>query len=186
MDVLQRLNADDASWPAWDNPPVAADALPDPEATRAWPLEMRYLKLQLRRWFFFCLFLLAGVLVFAGIQGKTLLWGLAILPLLLFVLGRINIQRLFASRTYMLRSRDITWRSGWLWRRVVSVPYNRIQHVETGQGVIEKWYGLASLYVFTAGKSSSDLAIPGLEAEHAEKLKDYILGQVGGLQMEEE
>jgi membrane protein YdbS with pleckstrin-like domain len=186
MDVLQRINADDASWPAWDNPPVAADVLPDPEATRAWPIETRYLQLQLRRWFFFCLTMLVSALVFAGIEGEPMLWGLAILPLLLFVLGRINIRRLYASRAYLLRSRDITWRSGWLWRRVVSVPYNRIQHVETGQGVIEKWYGLASLYVFTAGKSSSDLAIPGLEAGHAEKLKDYILGQVGGQQKEEE
>lgn len=186
MDVLQGVNTDYAAWPAWENPPVDAATLPDPEQTLAWALEVRYLKLQLRRWFFFCLFLLAGVLVFAWLQGVALFWMLAVLPPVIFVLGRINAQRLHASRAYFLRSRDITLRSGWLWRRVVSVPYNRIQHVETGQGVIEKWYGLASLYVFTAGKSSSDLAIPGLEADHAEKLKDYILGRMGALQSEEE
>lgn len=77
-------------------------------------------------------------------------------------------------RGYALRQRDITAKSGWIFRNVTTVPFNRIQHVETKEGVIERLFGLSTLQVFTAGGSASDLAVPGLPADTAIRIKEFI------------
>jgi|GEM_PF-6009490 len=46
-------------------------------------------------------------------------------------------------------------------------------------GPIERMFGLSKLKIFTAGGASSDLKIPGLLPETANKLKDYIQLKVG-------
>lgn len=77
-------------------------------------------------------------------------------------------------RGYALRKRDITAKSGWIFRNVTTVPFNRIQHVETKEGAIERLFGLSTLQVFTAGGSASDLAVPGLTADTAMRIKEFI------------
>ena len=49
-----------------------------------------------------------------------------------------------------------------------------MQHCEITEGPIQKMFELASIKIFTAGGSSSDLAIPGLHREEAYKLKEFI------------
>lgn len=56
----------------------------------------------------------------------------------------------------------------------MAIPFNRMQHSEVLQGVIDRQFGLARLAVFTAGGSSSDLVIPGLEAEQAYRMREFL------------
>jgi membrane protein YdbS with pleckstrin-like domain len=37
---------------------------------------------------------------------------------------------------------------------------------------------LAKVEIFTAGGSSSDIEIPGIEKEHAEKIKQLVMGKI--------
>ena len=46
---------------------------------------------------------------------------------------------------YALREKDISYRSGWLWRSMVTVPFNRVQHCEIKQGLIDRRFGLSRL-----------------------------------------
>jgi len=85
----------------------------------------------------------------------------------------------YAHKGYALRERDIIFKEGWIWRSTTVVPFNRIQHTEIDQGPIERMFGLSKLKIFTAGGASSDLKIPGLLPETANKLKDYIQLKVG-------
>ncbi|MFW6246478.1 MAG: PH domain-containing protein, partial [Tangfeifania sp.] len=62
--------------------------------------------------------------------------------------------------------------------KVTSVPLNRIQHVEINQGVLAKILGLSSVNIYTAGGTSSDLSIPGLREEEAQKLKAFLSGKI--------
>ncbi len=57
---------------------------------------------------------------------------------------------------------------------MITIPFNRIQHTEISRGPIERKYELSTLKIYTAGGSTSDLSIPGLEAEEAEQLKEFV------------
>lgn len=80
---------------------------------------------------------------------------------------------------YALRERDIIYKSGVFWHTVTAVPFNRIQHVEKSSTPLDRRFNLASLHLFTAGGSGGDLKIHGLPAKTAEKLRFFILEQIG-------
>jgi hypothetical protein len=105
------------------------------------------------------------------IVGAGVAWTLSIVARMLWL------QRGFARMQYALRNRDITYRRGLFSRSITSVPFNRVQHCEVNQGVVERTLDLASLKVYTAGGSSSDLSIPGLRLTRASQLKDFVLTQ---------
>ena len=81
-------------------------------------------------------------------------------------------------RGYILREKDITYRKGWLFHSQITVPFNRIQHTEINHGPIDRLFKLCQLDIFTAGGSSSDLSISGLDPKEAAKLKEYISGKL--------
>lgn len=176
MAFLQGLSTEESEDRSpWTNLPVHPDALPAPEDASGQGLSPKWLQLQVRR------ARIAGVLVLVialvgGLYFHDGRYGL-LLPVAAGVAwgGPYYLGRLFASRSWVLRQRDITYRSGWLWHRVTTLPFNRVQHCGIAQGLIEKWYGLATLEIYTAGKSSSDMRIPGLDPALAEQLKTYIL-----------
>ncbi len=82
----------------------------------------------------------------------------------------------FQYMGYALREKDISFTSGWLWRSMTTVPFNRVQHCDIKQGILDRRFGISKLTIYTAGGQSTDLMIPGLLPETAEKLKSYILG----------
>ena len=84
-----------------------------------------------------------------------------------------------ARMGYAIRDKDIVYREGVVWRRITAVPFNRIQHVETSSGPLDRRFGTATLQLFTAGGSAGDLKIAGLSAETAEDMRAFILGKVG-------
>jgi membrane protein YdbS with pleckstrin-like domain len=84
----------------------------------------------------------------------------------------------FDIKSYSLRRRDIMFTSGLIFRSFTIVPYNRIQHIEVTMGPIERTFGLASVKIFTAGGSQSDLAIPGLTVFNANRIRSFIVSQI--------
>ena len=96
--------------------------------------------------------------------------------LLLGVVQLVFIYKGFKYKGFALRTRDLTYKKGWLFKKQVTVPFKRIQHVDIKQGVIERAYGLSKLNVYTAGGNASDLSIPGIKLEDAKQYKSFILG----------
>ncbi|MDH4126059.1 MAG: PH domain-containing protein [Gammaproteobacteria bacterium] len=82
-------------------------------------------------------------------------------------------------RGYVVRDRDIIFRHGVVWRSVTAIPFNRIQHVETSSTPFDRKFELATLQLFTAGGSSGDLKIDGLESRTAEQLRVFVLQKTG-------
>lgn len=68
---------------------------------------------------------------------------------------------------------------GILFRTTSIVPYARIQHVDTRHGPVDRWLGLASLVVFTAGTRGAILTIPALAAADAEEMRDRLAALSG-------
>ncbi len=54
------------------------------------------------------------------------------------------------------------------------VPLRRIQHLDVSQDIIEREFDLGKLIVHTAGTRSSDVVLPGLAFEEAERLRDQL------------
>ena len=63
---------------------------------------------------------------------------------------------------------------GVLTRVDTSVPYVRVQHVDTRRGPIERVLGLASVVVYTAGSRGADITIPGLTPDRASELREQL------------
>jgi len=80
----------------------------------------------------------------------------------------------FPKKGYLVREKDVSFQKGLITYKLITVPFNRIQHVEVNQGILAKMYGLSSVKIYTAGGTSSDLSIPGLPVDDAQKLKAFL------------
>ncbi len=147
------------------------------------PLEKNLLKANL---IWTSLFFLIGILILLFLQygiglewlesnGKWVLIGL----ILLFILALPVTYFGFYKKSYAIREKDIIYNSGLFWRTSIAIPFNRVQHCEVSIGPIDKIFDLSTLKIFTAGGSSSDLAIEGLNPETSNRLKDFIVNKTG-------
>ncbi|MDU0354869.1 PH domain-containing protein [Paraglaciecola aquimarina] len=79
------------------------------------------------------------------------------------------------QKYYALRELDVHFSSGLFFKKMVSQPISRIQHIELKRGPIERKAGLASLQVFSAGGAMHTFEIPGLPFANAQQLRQIIL-----------
>ena len=104
--------------------------------------------------------------------------GVPFIFVVLFVLKLVLVILGFPKKGYLLREQDVSYRRGLLIYKLTTIPFNRIQHVEVSQNIIEKSFGLSSVKVFTAGGSVSDLSIPGLLPDKAHQIESFLLSKV--------
>lgn len=88
-------------------------------------------------------------------------------------------RKRFYHEGYALREKDIIHTKGYWLRTELTVPYNRVQHVEIEQGPLARAFGLGSISVYTSGDSGGDLSISGIEYPEAERIKQFIAQKVG-------
>jgi membrane protein YdbS with pleckstrin-like domain len=141
-------------------------------------LDKRYLKIIVIRIAIFAILLAAGLISFLlfsdekipGLILAAIISGIAVLILYSFIISILG----FPKKGYLLRERDISYKTGIIYYKQISVPFNRVQHVEVSQGVLGKIFHLSSVKIYTAGGNASDLSIPGLAVADAQKLKTFI------------
>ena len=102
----------------------------------------------------------------------------------LLVLGVLSYTTIlilgFRKRKYAVRDKDISYKSGLLLKKTTTVPFTRIQHLEINEGMFSRLFKLASLSVYTAGDSSDDLEIKGIEKKTAIQIKEFISSRING------
>ena len=74
---------------------------------------------------------------------------------------------------YAERNDDLLVVSGILFRRLVLVPYGRMQLVDVRRGPLERYLGLATVQLHTAA-ATTDATIPGLPPDVAGRLRDQL------------
>ncbi|MFE3847759.1 PH domain-containing protein [Flavobacterium sp. ZS1P70] len=84
----------------------------------------------------------------------------------------------FRKKRFAFRNHDVLFRHGIIATNTIVIPYNRIQHVALHEGLVSRYFGLAKIEIFTAGGSSSDIEIPGIEKEQAENIKQLLMGKI--------
>ena len=71
-------------------------------------------------------------------------------------------MRRFSTRGYSLAEERLRVVRGVLFRSDTVVPFGRVQHIDVGQGPLERVFHLATLTVHTAGTHNASVALPGL------------------------
>lgn len=122
--------------------------------------------------------LIASVFIPAPWRWLSIAAAIALLAVIM-VLLTLWVPRRYTLTGYAMESLEVHYRTGALWRQQTAVPINRIQHVEITQGPVERMLSLAKLVLYTAGGTGSDLAVPGLLQQDAEKLRNQLLQQIG-------
>ncbi len=127
-------------------------------------------------------FLLIGCFIaFFNIPAdySSISYGIFVAWAVFFALSMYLAGKQYDLAGYAVRAHDVVHKHGVWWRTVTTIPFNRMQHCEISQGPVQNIFGLATLRVFTAGGTSSDLTIDGLEHEEAKKIKGFITGKIG-------
>ncbi len=136
-----------------------------------------------------------------GVLWGVILLGLGLIPLIftlsnatelwktLVLIGYVLLCLLFVwiviwpvlevpKRGYVVRDLDLVYKFGLLSTTQSSVPFTRIQHVITKEGIFDRFYGLMSVSIITAGGLVS---VNGFERDLAERIREYILERVNEL-----
>jgi membrane protein YdbS with pleckstrin-like domain len=79
---------------------------------------------------------------------------------------------------WLLDDTGLGYRRGRMWQVETRVPRTRVQHVDLKHGPLERRFGLATLVVHTAGSRDSAVAVAGLDATEAARLRDLLAQQV--------
>lgn len=74
---------------------------------------------------------------------------------------------------YAERDEDLYVKHGALFRRLVVVPYGRMQYVDVQSGPLERAFRVATVHLHTASPHTS-ARIPGLPAAEAARLRDRL------------
>lgn len=164
------------------NVQVPLESLPKFSVVELQPLHPRYARVVLGVALSFELPVLVviTIVLFLGVVPRG---GLGVAPAILIygaIVAGMALLAWFGHRTasvirYAVRQHDVIVRSGVFWRKETVQPIKRIQHVEQHQGPVDKRFGLYQLNLYSAGTGHFTLRIPGLDADAAARIKQFIL-----------
>jgi membrane protein YdbS with pleckstrin-like domain len=126
----------------------------------------------------------ANLVAFVGalLAGDVPAWGLSLwggvgllvsLAILGFALGWPVVDHRHSA--YRLDAQRLEIRRGVVWRRIIDVPRSRVQHTDVSQGPLERYFGLGTLVVFTAGTDHAKVELPGLSHATALQIRSHLL-----------
>lgn len=130
----------------------------------------------------FVLFVVLGLALGLGLflNEQLALYAFFLVPaafflmMVIFVFSRIS----FRKKGFAFRNHDVLFRSGVIATNTIIIPYNRVQHVALHEGLISRYFDVATIEIFTAGGSSSDIEIPGIAKLQAENIKQLLMGKI--------
>ena len=136
-------------------------------------------------------FLGAFIGVFQGESGSVggslllLSTGWVMFFILYLIISFVWAKLTYRYWLYELAEDSFKKESGVIWKKYVSVPYERIQNIDINRGLFARILGLSDLQIQTAGSSamyakflmgvSAEGRLPGLDKEVAEKLRDELI-----------
>lgn len=156
-------------------------------------------------WLFFFTNLMLGMgvvlgLIFAGVgflvasteDGQALELMPFILLGLLMILLYVAAAFVWAKLSwhyyrYELREDGFRKEHGVIWKRYITIPYDRVQNVDIHRGVLARLLGLSDLQIQTAGAITagsygafSEGRLPGVPRTDAERIRDELVSRVRG------
>jgi len=167
---------------SFSNQTINFQELPDYKKTSLTPIAKRYKKivvfnLILTNLIFLGIAIAAWNFLLEEIEILYKLIGFFTLVLFLILYDFFALMA-FKRKSFAFREQDVIYCSGILTITHEIVPYNRLQHVVLKQGWFSRYLGLATIECFTAASANNEIAIPGLELEQAEQIKNMLLNKI--------
>jgi uncharacterized protein len=128
--------------------------------------------------FFVLIAVAVGVVLTFNEELFPYVFEISIIYLVLLLLAVFMSRISFNKKGFAFRTHDVLFRHGIIATNTLVIPYNRVQHVALHEGLLSRFFGLAKIEIFTAGGSSSDIQIPGIEKEEAENIKQLLMGKI--------
>ena len=124
---------------------------------------------------------LIGALVLEAMRDFSLLPpGIIAGPVLLIALVliiRIPVTR-YNARGYQISADRLRVVRGLLFRHDTVVPFGRVQHIDVHQGPLDRFFGIATLTLHTAGNHNASVALPGLGEPLAREMREEIRAHI--------
>lgn len=173
MDQTYSETGRDAPLQTADTPQTSSDLIgQDEELTRLHPNHVKALRLPA---IITSIPFLIGALV--GEVSAIFPWpGVILGPvavIAMFVILRLPLRRHMA-RGYQMSDDRLRVVSGIWWRSDTVVPFGRVQHIDVEAGPIERYFGIATMTLHTAGSHNASVHLPGLEEELARSMREDI------------
>jgi hypothetical protein len=154
-------------------------------------------------WLFFFRFLGIGLILililgwfFAAIVKEVVGFGLGwwiLIIVAIWLLGSYGWAKLSYNAYKFELTEDVFKKeSGVIWKKYVSIPYERIQNVDIQRGIVARILGLSDLMIQTAGYAGvyrgilggwgrdPEGRLPGLSKERAEEIREELLRKAKG------
>lgn len=109
----------------------------------------------------------ASILDFVPFGLLLLLGGALVAGVVIWYVPRVT----WRQWRYAIRDDEVELHSGIIERRLTLIPMSRVQFVDFRQGPVDRFFGLATIIIHTAGGSRD---IPGIAVEEAEPLRNRI------------
>jgi len=127
-------------------------------------------------------------------KGFGFIAGIALIVILLFIVISYIWARLsWHFWRYQLTEDSYRAERGVIFKRYISIPYERIQNIDIYRGILDRILGLSDLQIQTAGYGAaggysgrgfkgfgSEGRLPGLDKYTAEKLRDEFIKRAKG------
>lgn len=113
---------------------------------------------------------------------KPYLYPILIAYLIVLVVTFILYYLSFKKRGFTLREKDVIYKKGIIAESTTVIPLNRIQHVALDEGLFSRFYGLATLQVYTASGISGHIFIAGIPIEKAKTIKEALVKRLDSLE----
>lgn len=145
---------------------------------RLQPVEPAYVHVLRIGWALFLIPILIGAVVLDLLVmiPETKFGGIAIgmVTALLLMAVFVTAPRQHARMAYAMGADYLRVVRGFLFFTDTVVPFVRVQHIDVGQGPVERLFGLARVVVHTAGTHNSIVTLPGVARADAEAMRETI------------
>jgi membrane protein YdbS with pleckstrin-like domain len=99
-------------------------------------------------------------------------WGLAGVFVLVILFSLLDVTYQYATYRYSITDKFVNIQEGWLFKKNVTIPMNRVQNVTISQGPLMAGFKLTKISIET---SATAFHIFGLESDTAAELRDGII-----------
>ena len=126
-------------------------------------------------------FLLGALVAEAAIRDLALIpQGIiagTVLVIALALIIRVPATR-YNARGYQISADRLRVVRGLLFRSDTVVPFGRVQHIDVHQGPLDRFFGIATLTLHTAGNHNASVSLPGLGEELAREMREEIRAHI--------
>jgi hypothetical protein len=84
----------------------------------------------------------------------------------------------YNARGYQIGADRLRVVRGLLFRSDTVVPFGRVQHIDVDQGPLDRFFGIATLTLHTAGNHNASVSLPGLGADLAAEMREDIRAHI--------